>query len=287
MPSPTRWTAAAVLACLCLIALGCSRSQPAAHDPESAAAAFFTAVESGSTRAAYDSSAFGFQASQSFDGFVSNSQQIGLIGGKPPVWTTKKIAPTEARLDGTFVNQHGDSVHVVVKLTTDGTIWKLFSLSTPDPTQQSPRLFTTMGKGAGFNDVYHQPMPTADQAGELVRHTLTLFNHAITTDDFHDFYKSISQKWKDLQPGEGGAIGATEKIVHDHFQGFVQQKVDLTPALSGPIVLDQPPYIADSGDLVLNGYIESPQYRVVFNLEYVYELPRWRLFGINVELRKP
>ena len=82
------------------------------------------------------------------------------------------------------------------------------------------------------------------------------------------------------------AAGVTEKMLKDHFQGFTDQKIDLSSLAGLPVFFDQPPVINQDGLLELSGHIDTPQFRVNLNLEYAYELPRWKLFGINLTLTK-
>jgi hypothetical protein len=268
---------------------GCGHPPPSAQDPESAANAFFASLEQGNPHAAYDSAAFGFQAAQTFEAFFSNARELGLVGGQLPVWTGSDGQGTEARLDGTVVSQSGTPVNVSVTLTPDGGAWKVFSLHTATGQQDAEPedRFTLVGKGTGFNDVYHQPMPGPEELARLVNGTMAKFNTAIRTGDFHAFYGSVSQQWKDGQRMTGeAAAGVTENMLKHHFQDFIDKKIDLSPLAGAPPVFDPPPLINQDGLLDLYGHIDGPQFRVNFFLEYAYELPRWKLFGINLSITK-
>ncbi len=145
--------------------------------------------------------------------------------------------------------------------------------------------FTLVGKGTGFNDVYHQPMPGPGQLDELVHKTMASFNAAIHEADFHDFYLSVSQQWRDGQRLSGDeAAGVTERMLKNHFQPFIDKKIDLSVLAGLKPVYDRAPQINQDGLLILDGHFDAPAYRAIFSLEYAYELPRWKLFGINVSL---
>ena len=274
------------MVCLTAMVAGCGHPPASSQNPESAANAFFAQLANGDPHAAYDNAAFGFQAGQTFDAFLSNARQLGLVGGQPPAWTRKDIHEKEARLDGRVVSQIGTPVDLSVTLTPEGSQWKLFSLRTVTGAQpENP--FTLVGKGTGFNDVYHQPMPGPSQLADLVHHTLALFNTAIRSGDFHQFYGSISLQWKDGQRMTGeAAAGVTEKMLKDHFQGFTDQKIDISAVAGLPPVFDRTPIINQDGLLDLYGHFDTPQFRVNFSLQYAYELPRWKLFGIDLSLTK-
>jgi hypothetical protein len=279
------------LVCLTALIAGCGHAPQSARDPESAANAFFAALEKGDPHAAYDSAAFAFQAGQTFDAFLSNAHELGLVGGQPPQWTRKDIHDADARLDGKIVSQTGDPIDISVTLTPDGGEWKLFTLHTATGGQSndaSPEdRFTLVGKGTGFNDVYHQPMPNPQQLADLIHGTMDKFNTAVRTADFHDFYTAISQQWKAGQRSTGEAVaGVTEKMLKDHFQAFIDQKIDLSAVESLSPVFDRTPIINQDGLLELTGHYDMPKFRLNFDLEYAYELPRWKLFGINLSLTK-
>ena len=279
----------AALAILCAGTLfpACNRTPASAQDPESAANAFFATLENGDAQGAYNGAAFGFQAAQTFDGFISNARDLGLVGGKPPVWKDKQISAIEADFNGTLVNKIGVPINISVSMTPDGNAWKLFTLKTSLGSQDAENHFTLVGKGTGFNDVYHQPMPSPRQIDILVHKTVADFNTAIQTANFHNFYESISQQWRDGQRMTGDlAAGVTEKILKDHFQGFMDRKVDLSSIAYLEPVFDQTPQINESGLLELIGHFDTPDYRVNFSFQYAYELPFWKLFGIDISLTK-
>ena len=280
-----------VLACLLLLPAlaGCDHTPPEVRDPETAANTFFAEVAKGDLRPAYDSAAFGFQAAQTYEAFSSNAQELGLIGAQPPLWTVRDVHDTDASLQGTIAARSGASIPATVTLTKDGEAWKLFSLETKtNPgTGDTEDRFSLVGKGSGFNDVYHQPMPTPKELDALVHDTMAKFNTAVMTGTFHDFYKSISQQWKDGQRNTGEvAAGVTENMLKNHFQGFIERKIDVSGAASAPVVFDNPPIINQEGLLSLDGHCDLPQFRVNFEFEYAYELPRWKLFGINISLTR-
>jgi len=290
IPSLPRRAALATLLCLTAFTAllpGCGRAPSSARDPETAANTFFAALEQGDPHAAYDSGAFGFQAAQTFTAFISNARELGLVGGQPPAWTRKDVNGTEARLTGTLVSQSGQPINIAVTLTLDDKDWKLFSLQTSTASREAEpeNRFTLVGKGAGFNDVYHQPMPGPGKLADLVHETMASFNKAILTGDFHEFFLSVSQQWKNGERMSGDAAsGVTEKMLKTHFQPFTDKKIDLSVVAGLPPVFDRPPQINQDGLLVLHGHFDDPQYRVNFNMEFAYELPRWKLFGIDVDI---
>lgn len=284
-PSLPPRAAIVILCCLAALLAACSRTQPAGRDPVSAANAFFATLATGDPHDAYDSAAFGFQAAQSYDGFLSNARSLGLIGGKPPTWSSKQIDTAEAHLDGTILGSYGTPVSISVTMTPDGNTWKLFTLKTGIGQAPSENRFSLVGKNSDFNDVYHQPMPSSRQLDDLVRKTMLDFATAIQKADFHPFYLSVSEEWRNGETASGGAAsGVTENMLKNHFQGFIDGKVNLTPVANMTPVYDVPPSLNQDGLLHVQGHFNTKPYRLNFEFEYIYELPWWKLFGIDVNL---
>jgi hypothetical protein len=307
VPSGLRFAA---IAWLCVVIAGCNRPPGSARDPESAATAFFSALEGGDARAAYDGAAFGFQAAQTFDAFLSNARELGLVGGHPPVWTSRQVTGAGTRLEGTVVTSSGSTMNLSVIMVPDGNAWKLFSLQTPNAAREVENRFTLVGKGTGFNDVYHQPMPSPRELDALVHQTIASFNTAIREGDFNAFYQGLSQQWKNGQRPLGDQASritasvandhsqdgskivyqpglVTANMLKNHFQGFIDQKIDLSPLAILQPVYDRPPQIDAEGLLDLDGHFDTLEYRVNFAFEYAYELPWWKLYGLDVSLLSP
>jgi hypothetical protein len=104
-----------------------------------------------------------------------------------------------------------------------------------------------------------------------------LFNNAIQQKSFGEFYGSVSSKWRST---------LTEGQLQRAFQPFVDQGVNMGGAVKTDPIFDPPPQITTEGLLLVTGHYPSKPYQVVFSLKYIYELPNWKLFGIDVNLRK-
>jgi hypothetical protein len=284
-----RRTAIAAATALALLTAGCHHAPDSGSDPQPAADAFFATLETGNARGAYDASAFAFQTGQTFDGFLSNAEDLSLIGGQPPQWSSKDLQDSQATLKGTLVNHVGSAIPISVTMTREDGTWKLFSLQTStaggDGGQENR--FTSVGKGSGFNDVYHQPMPGPKQLDALVHKSMAQFNDAIRRGDFTDFYNGLSEQWKTGRRSTGAIMeGVTPNILKNHFQGFIDKKIDLSPVANSTPVYDAPPHIDQDGLLVAQGHFDVPPMRVEFSLGYAYELPSWKLVSINFGIRE-
>jgi hypothetical protein len=288
IPSLPRRIVRAAIAVLALMAGGCHRAPESGSDPQPAADAFFAMLESGNARGAYDGSAFAFQAGQTFDGFLSNAEDLSLIGGQPPQWDSSDLHDSQATLKGTLVNHVGGAIPISVTMTKEDGAWKLFSLRTAtgpgDASQENH--FTTVGKGAGFNDVYHQPMPDPKQLDILIHKTMAQFNDAIRRGDFQAFYNNLSAHWRSIHSDTGAILGGVSpNILKSHFQGFIDRKIDLSPVAYVEPVYDAPTHINEGGQLETQGHFDVAPLRVEFTFIYVYEMPWWKLDGMNIGIR--
>jgi hypothetical protein len=67
---------------------------------------------------------------------------------------------------------------------------------------------------------------------------------------------------------------------------FIEKQARISEIKSLEPKLD-PVLINTEGLLMLSGEYATQPYATVFQLKYIYELPKWKLFGIAVYLRPP
>ncbi len=120
-------------------------------------------------------------------------------------------------------------------------------------------------------------MPGDKALRGLVTETLLEFNNAIQAKDFRLFHAAIADMWK-------GQI--TPDQLHEAFQSFILDEADLGDVKDAVPVFDEPPILGEDGILTLAGHVPTAPQRVLFNLEYRYEHPAWKLTGIQVSLRE-
>ena len=60
--------------------------------------------------------------------------------------------------------------------------------------------------------------------------------------------------------------------------------MDLSGIRGVPPVFEEPPTITTEGLLTMQGYYPTKPLRVLFTMKFLYELPRWKLFGLDVSL---
>lgn len=248
-------------------------------DPVESANAFFTLLGKGNASAAYSSASFAFQALQTLRGFESTSKELGLLDMQSINWTRCVVKSGEAKLDGEITKRDGTRVVIAVTLIKESGRWKLYSLRTPAGTEDgtTQNRFSLVGKPAAFNQVFKQSLPAESQIKMLVVETLVKFNAAIQKKNFDDFYKYISFAWQ---------TQITQNRMERAFKGFMDMGLDIAPGQNPGITFDEPPMIDNEGLLAVNGRYAVPPYTVTFRLTYSYELPKWRLYGIDVNCLK-
>lgn len=299
-PFPFRRLVFLLLGCV-LGAAGCSRAPR--ESPEEAANSFFAAVAGGDFKKAYDNAAFGFQSAQTPEAFQANCEDLGLAGAQPPVWTHTAAGEKQSLLSGLITNQPGKALNLSVTLALDGGAWKVYALHTEasDADHAMGNPFTLVGKGSDFKDVYHQPLPAPAQISALAQETMVKFARALQERNFDPFYRYVAQAWRDgTVPSAQGAKSLTVErndslvpdaritvpLLESNFGAFIEKKVDLTPMSKTPPVLIKPPRIDDNGALDLEGYFTDGRLRAIFSFQYVYEIPKWRLSAMTIEVRE-
>ena len=118
-------------------------------------------------------------------------------------------------------------------------------------------------------------VPSEKVLRALTFESLQAFNKAVQAKDFTAFYKQISALWREqITPAKLKSI----------FQTFIEQEIDLAPALKMEPEFDQPAAIDDDGVLVIQGHYPTRPSAVQFRLKYVNEKSAWKLVGIKVDV---
>jgi hypothetical protein len=250
-------------------------------NPQETADTFFQLLSSGKTREAYDSTAFTFQAGQTFNGFEQTTHELGIADYSAITWTRRVPKnPKETSLEGEITRKDGSKVPVAITLVKQAGQWKLYALhisgkNGPAPTKNP---FTLVGKGPEFNDVYtSHPVPSQPEVVELSRGALLKLNDAIKRRDFKELFNSLSDKWRNQ-------IGLSLRRLERTYQPFIDAGVTLDGVASVEPVFTDPPQVNSEGLLIVTGYFPTQPYRVNFSLEFNYEMPDWKLFGLDVSL---
>jgi len=279
---------------LCSLAMfsGCSKNA----DPGQIATQFFENVGKNKTEVAYNSTAFAFQAGLPQKSFDATMKSIGLMDNTPVCAWSKPVSMKDGdiSLEGTVTAFAGVQVPVSMVLTREHgalCLLKLRTGATPSKfAKDTGNRFSLIGKGVAFNDAANQPLPSEKVLRQLIEDDLVLFNDALQRHSFAIFYNSVSYSWQQQ---------LTLKQLQHAFQPFIDKKINLGKLRLLTPVFDVPPAIDPDGLLILVGhYPPQPSltgtneanptgmFRVYFTMRYTYELPKWKLLGIDVQLTR-
>lgn len=273
-PATTFRASLAVVAIFAAGLSGCSREE----DPVAAANTFFQQIGRGQLQEAYESAAFSFQAQQSLKAFEVNAKELGLTQFVSATWEEQVAEERSVRLEGEIARKDGTRSPLIVTLSRESGSWRVYSIRTPRSLETgfSNNLFGAVGKTTSFTENIDRPVPDEKTAREMTLQTMLRFNEAVQQKSFADFYENVSKAWRDQL-----TVGQLNRA----FQPFIDKEVNISGIRDVEPVFDAPPQVNTDGLLVISGHYPTRPYRVIFSLKFIYELPKWELFGIDVQLR--
>ena len=110
----------------------------------------------------------------------------------------------------------------------------------------------------------------------LALDSLLLFNAAIQTKSFENFYVKIAKLWQKE---------ATPEQLLEIFQSFIDKEINIASIAKLAPTFEGTPTVNEDGLLVIKGSYPTQPSKVVFQLKYVYEDENWKLVGINVQVK--
>lgn len=270
-----RFVRALLLVLLAFIASGCAKR----GDPADAAKAFFQHLAAGDADQAYGSAAFGFQAQQTAKSFTQTVKELGLGQQDALAWERPEVTGDEATVNVEITAKDGGRQRFVITLVFESGAWRVHSLRSPRDGSgtRTENRFTLVGKGSAFSDAQNLPMPDEAEIRKLASTVMLKFSESLEQKSFAGFYQEVSAAWQKQL-----TIGQLERA----FQPFITNEVRISDVRSAELHLDSPPTIGSEGILHLNGHFRTAPYRVYFSMKFVYELPRWKLFGLDVNLQQ-
>lgn len=295
---PARVALAALLA---WAAGGCTKSAGPAEE----AKAFFDLITAGKAEAAFERTSFGFRDQQTLNYFTTSLHELGLdtITGAKYSAPEYRDARETARVPAEFATKAKGTLRLVVGLGLDNGVWRVLSIKTPRDAETGTIInhFSMVGKDPGFNDPTTRfDLPSDSVAMSMTEGSLLEFAAAINSKSFLDFFDHCSLRWQEqLATGEPAVIMAgtmrkpltprqrelgAGRLQHA-FEAFIDGGVNIAGIQGVTPVFDRPPWVSTDGLLVISGHYPTQPHQVVFTLRYCYELPLWKLFGVEVKLR--
>ena len=244
-----------------------------------AADAFFRDAGSGRLKEAYESASFSFQAQQTQKFFEQSAKEMGVLEFVSASWEQPEMDRNSAKIRGEITTKSGRKVPVVVTLTEESGNWRVYSIKSPRSleTGSSVNLFGTIGRTTAFTSNIDRPLPDEAALKKLTLESLLMFNDAVKQKSFAEFYEKVSRTWQQQL-----TLGQLQRA----FQPFIDKEVDISGINGVDVVFDPPPQVSTDGLLVITGTYPTTPYRVAFSLKFLYELPTWKLFGIDINLQK-
>ena len=248
-------------------------------DPAASARTFFEQVAAGKAQAAYESAAFGFQAGQSEKAFESVVRELDLSGVTSVQTESPKIEGTSATLRVEITSRAGKHTPFVITMMDETGAWRVFSIHSPRSAETglAENRFTLVGKSPQITASAERPPPDEKEVRRLVRDNLLAFDQAVANGSFREFYEAVSDKWKEQ---------LTEGQLERAFKPFVEKQFRVAAIKYVDAVFDHSPFVDGDGLLIVSGFYPTQPYQTTFSMKFYYELPRWKLFGIDVNLVK-
>ena len=265
----------ALLTAIALFTAACETKS----DPAVALRTFFEQIAAGKAPQAYAETAFGFQVGQDEKAFEAVVRDLGLgdyesLQSEPP-----KIEKNTATLRLEITTHAGQRLPFVITMTHETGAWRVFRIRSPRDaaTGVAENPFTVLGKVPEIVGATVTEPPEEKEVRRLIRVNLLAFDQAVVDRSFKAFYDTLSAKWKDQ---------LTEGQLERAFQPFIDHQFRVDGVASTEAILDRPPTLNSEGMLIVSGYYPTEPFKTVFSLKFNYEMPKWKLFGIDVNLQK-
>lgn len=196
-----------------------------------------------------------------FQVFIDKGYDISNIAKSEPIFD---IAPA-IDSDGLLVLKghyptKPNTVSFKLTYVYEASVWKLFGVNV--------QVVPSVENAA--------QIPPDKELKKLALDSLLLFNVAIQTKSFDNFYDKIAKLWqKEI---------TSEKLL-ESFQSFIDKKVNIALIVKEEPVFEETPAVNEDGFLVLNGSYSTQPSKVNFELKYASEDDNWKLVGINVKVK--
>ena len=256
-----------------ILAVGCRHET----DPATAAKLFFAQLADGRLDAAFTGSSFFFRMEQSVREFEAAVRDMGLAGSTIVKAEPPAIDHETAKLRVELRAADGREFPLIATLNHERGAWRIFSVKSPVDieTGVAENRFSRFGKSTEVTKALDRPVPEEQVIRAMATEALLQFNDAIQQKSFEDYYEGVSRAWQRQ---------LTLGMLTRTFQEFIDQRTNLAAIKDTEIVLGPAPHIDSDGLLIISGSYATKPHRVRFSLKFFYEMPNWRVFGLDVNL---
>lgn len=248
-----------------------------------AADAFLTRIAANDYDGALALTTPDFRASTDRAALEAFARSNGLDSYKSATWTSRQIENSSGQLEGTLTLASGE-VPISISLVKDDGGWKIQKLNkaaaglspAPAPATPAPEAKPEPASEApAAEESAAGDMPDEAAQQQLVADTLHAFAASINGDDFGILHQTAAQPFQDQ---------ISVDTLRTQFEGFVEEKVDLSVLDTLTPAIDSSSAIDANGILHLTGSYPTKPSRVNFDLQYMQEDGEWKLVSINVQV---
>lgn len=155
--------------------------------------------------------------------------------------------------------------------------WKLISINVNVKPVEETKETTEKPEKPAKTEKSAKGVPSDDDAKALALESVLGLNQAVLDKDFQPFYKSISKTWQKQIKAQG---------LQDTFQVFIDNNIDMSEIKDQDPTLTKKPSLKMGGILTFAGYYPTKPNKVYFDLQYIKEGGQWKLFAIEVNIKK-
>ncbi len=225
---------------------------------------FFTALGKKQIKVARTLISTEFRHALSAEEFASYIHSSGLDRYKTAVWEPPSYAHKQGELKGIVHLQDGAVQPIQLFFVKEGKNWYIHSIE---------------AKISGFSpQIDSEKIPPLPVLRTMISTTVQCFGKCVLNNNFEAFYAEISALWQSKT--------SAAKLLQS-FQAFVEQKVDLSAYTVVSPKLSESPRIDEDKKLQLKGYFPHEKGTLYFQLIFIFEYPKWKLYGLNVSLEPP
>ncbi len=192
-----------------------------------------------------------------FNGIIG---RFGLSKVTSVSWSNRSVENSLGVLNGKATIEDGRIIPLELKFIKKEDGWKLLGINVERP--------------GVIDDPKKLSVPEDDVLIKLSKNTMSSFAEAVKTQDFNQFYETISNTWK---------LTSTPSFFKKAFKPLLEKNYDLTLLNNHELKLLQPGEIDSNGLLNIKGNFPSAGTEdVKYRFSYINEYNKWKLTGLHV-----